>query len=137
VQQILMNLAANARDAMPSGGRLTIRTAPVGTAPIARADLPSSAKAHVTLQVADTGHGMDKETQARIFEPLFTTKDLEKGTGLGLATVHSIVAKLGGWIEVESSPGNGACFTIHLPSADSEMAQLFPMLERSGKTSHT
>jgi signal transduction histidine kinase len=106
IQQILMNLAANARDAMPSGGRLTIHTSRT-------ADTPD-----VMLQVTDTGHGMDEPTRARIFEPLFTTKDLEKGTGLGLATVHSIVTKLGGHISVESSPGRGARFSIHLPVAD-------------------
>jgi PAS domain S-box-containing protein len=134
LQQILMNLAANARDAMPSGGRLTIHTEP-GGAPPAPLDMPSSAKQYVTLQVADTGQGMDKATQARIFEPLFTTKSLEKGTGLGLATVHSIITKLGGWIEVESSPGLGTCFTIHLPSAYPELEQALPILE-SGEVSH-
>ena len=104
LQQILMNLAANARDAMPTGGRLTIQTA--------------TAKQFVTLRIADTGHGMDETTRARIFEPLFSTKDLKKGTGLGLATVHRIVAQLGGTITVESSPGHGACFLIYLPGAD-------------------
>jgi two-component system cell cycle sensor histidine kinase/response regulator CckA len=69
--------------------------------------------------------------------PHFTTKGLENGTGLGLATVHSIISKLGGCIEVESSPGNGACFTIHLPSADPELEQALPSLEKSGKASHT
>jgi PAS domain S-box-containing protein len=107
LQQILMNLAANARDAMPSGGRLTITT---GT--------PLPARPFVTLQVTDTGHGMDEATRAHIFEPLFSTKEPEKGAGLGLATVHSIVTKLGGHIAVETSPGNGACFSIDLPDAD-------------------
>jgi len=69
------------------------------------------------LQVADTGHGMDEAIRARLFEPLFSTKDLEEGTGLGLATVRSIVTKLGGYIDVESSPGNGTCVSIYLPSA--------------------
>jgi signal transduction histidine kinase len=99
--------------------------------------MPLSAKRYVTLQVADTGHGMDKATQARIFEPFFTTKGLENGTGLGLATVHRIIAKLEGCIEVESSPGDGTCFTIHLPSADLEPEQALPILEKSGKISHT
>jgi PAS domain S-box-containing protein len=134
LQQILMNLTANARDAMPSGGRLTIHTAAVGAVPPAPVGTTSSTKQYVTLQVADTGRGMDKETQARIFEPLFTTKDLEKGTGLGLATVHNIVAKLGGCIEVESSAGAGACFTIHLPSAEPEMEESLPILEKVGRS---
>jgi PAS domain S-box-containing protein len=119
LQQILMNLAVNARDAMPSGGHLTIQTSrtDVPAAESVQASLP--ARPYVTLQVADSGHGMDDGTRARIFEPLFSTKDLEKGTGLGLATVHSIVSKLGGYISVESSPGHGARFSIHLPSVDS------------------
>lgn len=119
LQQILMNLAVNARDAMPSGGHLTIQTSrtDVPAAESVQASLP--ARPYVTLQVADSGHGMDDGTRARIFEPLFSTKDLEKGTGLGLATVHSIVSKLGGYISVESAPGHGARFSIHLPSVDS------------------
>jgi two-component system cell cycle sensor histidine kinase/response regulator CckA len=115
-----MNLAANARDAMQSGGRLTIHTSQTKVAASGTADAALSTRDYVTLQVADTGHGMDEATRAHIFEPLFSTKDLEKGTGLGLATVHRIVTKLGGYIGVESSPGNGACFSIHLPSADSK-----------------
>lgn len=114
LQQILMNLAANARDAMPSGGRLTIRTLQTEVAILGA----SPPKQYVTLEVSDTGHGMDEATLARIFEPLFSTKELEKGTGLGLATVQSIVKRLGGYIAVESSPGNGARFSIQLPAAD-------------------
>jgi len=96
LQQVLMNLAANARDAMPSGGRLTIRTSLTDVAPSTMGVAGLPAVQHVTLQVTDTGCGMDEATQAHIFEPLFSTKDLEKGTGLGLATVQSIVKKLGG-----------------------------------------
>jgi PAS domain S-box-containing protein len=118
LQQVLMNLAANARDAMPSGGRLTIHTSQTKVRAAGTGDAALSSGQYVTLQVTDTGHGMDETTRARIFEPLFTTKDLEKGTGLGLATVCSIVTKLGGHIGVQSSPGNGACFSINLPSAD-------------------
>jgi PAS domain S-box-containing protein len=118
LQQILMNLAANARDAMLSGGRLTIRTSATSRVTAARTVGASlSAGEHVMLQVADTGHGMDEAIRARLFEPLFSTKDLEEGTGLGLATVRSIVTKLGGYIDVESSPGNGTCVSIYLPSA--------------------
>lgn len=117
LQQILMNLAANARDAMPSGGALTINTAQTHVFAAEAADRHVPPGRYVTLRVADTGRGMDEATRARIFEPLFTTKSLEESTGLGLATVHSIIAKLRGFIGVESSPGNGACFTIYLPEA--------------------
>jgi signal transduction histidine kinase len=118
LQQVLMNLAANARDAMPSGGRLTIRTFPTEST---GADTEgAAARQFVTLQVADTGEGMDEPTRERIFEPFFTTKDPGRGTGLGLATVQGIVQKLGGYIEVESSPGKGACFSVHLPAASPE-----------------
>jgi len=111
LQQVLMNLAANARDAMPDGGRLTISTARISRTGSQTAGAPVSAENYVLLQVADTGHGMDETTRTRLFEPFFTTKDLEKGTGLGLATVRSIIKKLGGDIGVESSPGTGACFS--------------------------
>jgi PAS domain S-box-containing protein len=129
LQQILMNLAANARDAMPSGGRLTIDTSRTKVAASGDIHSLSPAKPYVTLQVKDTGHGMDEATRAHIFEPLFSTKELEQGAGLGLATVHNIVTKLGGHISVESSPGNGACFTIHLPVADPDVEQPLPLFE--------
>jgi two-component system, cell cycle sensor histidine kinase and response regulator CckA len=93
-----------------------------------------SATRFVTLQVTDTGHGMDETTRARIFEPFFSTKDLEKATGLGLATVHSIVNKLGEYISVESSPGTGACFSIHLPTVDPREEPSL-VLKRSEKAS--
>jgi PAS domain S-box-containing protein len=120
LQQILMNLAANARDAMPSGGRLTIQTSQITVAASGAGDAGPAAKQYVVLEVADTGHGMDEETRARIFEPTFSTKELEEGAGLGLATVQSIVTKLGGFIGVESSPGEGARFCIHLPSLETD-----------------
>jgi PAS domain S-box-containing protein len=132
LQQLLMNLAANARDAMPSGGRLTIHTSRTKVAASGATDPLWSAGQYVTLQIADTGHGMDETTRAHIFEPLFTTKDLEKGTGLGLATVHSIVTKLRGYIGVESSPGNGTCFSIRLPSADLELEGPPQLAEHDG-----
>jgi PAS domain S-box-containing protein len=123
LQQVLLNLAANARDAMPSGGQLTIHTSRTRVATPGTGEAALSDRQYVTLEVADTGYGMDETTLAHIFEPLFSTKDLENGTGLGLATVHSIVTKLGGYIGVESSPGNGARFSIHLPYADLEQSR--------------
>jgi signal transduction histidine kinase len=120
LQQVLMNLIANARDAMQFGGRLTINTSMTEVAASGTDTMEIPPGHYVALQVADTGHGMDEATQARIFEPLFTTKDIEKGSGLGLATVQSIVKKLGGSIRVESSPGNGARFWIYLPSVDQQ-----------------
>ncbi|HEX7502333.1 MAG TPA: PAS domain S-box protein [Acidobacteriota bacterium] len=112
IEQVLMNLANNSRDAMPRGGRLTISTSPVSMDP-APGDLPPGAYAAIT--VADTGAGMEKEIQARIFEPFFTTKDVGKGTGLGLAIVYGIVKNHGGVVTVDSAPGKGTTFTIYLP----------------------
>jgi two-component system cell cycle sensor histidine kinase/response regulator CckA len=100
----------NARDAMPDGGRLHIETAPGGP-------IPPIMGACVTLSISDTGHGMDAATQARVFEPFFTTKGPGKGTGLGLSTVYGIVRQSGGWIQVESEPGRGTTFRIHLPAS--------------------
>ena len=105
--QILMNLALNARDAMPRGGRLTVETEVVR--------LPAGD--HVRLTICDTGTGMEPDVMARVFEPFFTTKEVGKGTGLGLAVVHGIVTQSGGHIEVESEPGRGTCFRIDLPCA--------------------
>jgi PAS domain S-box-containing protein len=133
LQQILMNLAANARDAMLRGGCLTIRTSQTNVQGLGAVET----KRYVMLQVSDTGPGMDEPTRAHIFEPFFSTKDLEHGTGLGLATVHSIVTKLGGHIDVESSPGNGACFSIHLPDAGSRSEESSPRSEETGKIEHS
>jgi signal transduction histidine kinase len=112
VEQIIMNLAVNARDAMPNGGRLTISTV--------RAAQDSSAHPYVILSVADTGHGMDAETKAKVFEPFFTTKEKGKGTGLGLSIVYTIAQQSGGFVTVESEPGQGAVFSVHLPSVVSD-----------------
>jgi PAS domain S-box-containing protein len=112
-EQVFVNLAVNARDAMPQGGRLSIATEFVQLPKLPSADTPSGP--HVQISVADTGVGMDAETLARIFEPFFTTKGPGKGTGLGLATVYGTVRQAGGAIEVESEPDAGTLFRIFLP----------------------
>ncbi|MBU6409282.1 MAG: response regulator [Verrucomicrobia bacterium] len=116
IEQMVMNLSANARDAMPAGGKLLVSLKPVA---IGRAYLEAHpagrAGAFVRLRISDTGTGMDRATQSRIFEPFFTTKEIGKGTGLGLATVYGIVKQHEGWIEVNSEPGQGATFDLFFP----------------------
>ena len=117
VEQVIMNLAVNARDAMPQGGKLTIGLGAMAV-DAAHVEIHPEARAgnFVRLRMSDTGIGMDSATRARIFEPFFTTKDVGKGAGLGLATVYGIVKQHEGWIEVESEPGEGATFDVFFPA---------------------
>ncbi len=119
--QVLLNLASNARDAMPAGGTLAITTALVQLSADDAGGLSEMQPGpHVRLTVSDDGQGMDEETRQRVFVPFFTTKAVGKGTGLGLASVYGIIRQSGGHIDVSSQPGCGSTFTILLPSVDQE-----------------
>ncbi|MDH3733683.1 MAG: ATP-binding protein [Gemmatimonadota bacterium] len=122
LEQVIVNLAVNARDAMPDGGILTIRTGThTAVEPLIDAKPELSAGRYVTLSVADTGSGMDEETAARAFEPFFTRKPVGEGTGLGLATVYGIVEQSGGAIHLYTEPGMGSVFRIYLPVQDEKI----------------
>ena len=117
IEMMIMNLAVNARDAMPEGGRLSITT----TSSVLSSDdgrENNKTKAMAVLEVSDTGHGMSPEVQARVFEPFFTTKELGRGTGLGLSTVLGVAEQAGGRIEVQSQLNHGATFRVYLPQVD-------------------
>jgi CheY-like chemotaxis protein len=113
IDQVLVNLAVNAREAMPDGGTLSLETAPVPTPP----SLSARSEGYLALTVRDTGHGMDEKTRERVFEPFFTTKGESGGSGLGLAMVDGIVRQSGGAVFVESAPGSGSSFQVVLPRA--------------------
>jgi len=116
IEQVIMNLVVNARDAMPNGGKICIRTAHVTLDSSYRPENTFIKHGpYVMISISDTGHGMDRETQARVFEPFFTTKEKGKGTGLGLSTVYGIIKQSGGYVFVQSEVGRGTVFTIYLP----------------------
>ena len=134
IEQVILNLAVNARDAMPKGGRLRLGTRRLELE--AQAHQSARPGQYVVLEVADTGTGMTEEVKAHIFEPFFTTKPEHKGTGLGLATVYGIVSQSGGFIEVDTAPGQGARFSIFFPVSElveTSRPRLAPSYDLTGR----
>jgi signal transduction histidine kinase len=137
IQQVIVNLVVNARDAMPAGGRIVIGSRNADRFPDEAGAIAREARPCVVLTVSDTGEGMTSETQAQIFEPFFTTKPEGKGTGLGLATVYGIVRQSGGWIDVESEVGTGTTFSLYLPATRESLEAPGPAAPFAGRRIHT
>jgi CheY-like chemotaxis protein len=123
IEQVILNLAVNGRDAMPGGGTLTLKTSHADLdAAFVSGHPGSSPGPHAVLSVSDTGHGMDASTLSHVFEPFFTTKPAGQGTGLGLAMIYGIVKQSGGYISAESEVGKGTTFTVYLPRTEAQQA---------------
>jgi PAS domain S-box-containing protein len=140
LEQVIMNLVVNAKDAMPNGGKISIRTSSVTLDDSSRPENTFIKHGpYVMISISDTGEGMDRETQARIFEPFFTTKEKGKGTGLGLSTVYGIIKQSGGYVFVQSEPGHGTAFTIYFPRVDEPRDALgaMPVLNAASGGSET
>jgi CheY-like chemotaxis protein len=136
MEQMLMNLAVNARDAMPAGGRLTLSVEPVDVSPALAGANPNARPGRfLRLSVADTGCGMTPDVLSHIFEPFYTTKPVGKGTGLGLATVYGIAKRHEAWVEVQSQPGQGSCFQIFIPPCAVETRES-PVVPAPGTMRH-
>jgi two-component system cell cycle sensor histidine kinase/response regulator CckA len=137
LQQVLLNLVLNARDAMPRGGRVVVETSPVelgeGEAAL-HPEVRHRARPFARLAVSDTGHGMDRETASHVFEPFFTTKEVGKGTGLGLSTVYGIVKQSDGYVWVESEPGRGTTIRVYLPFTEAALSSRDAPVERRSAT---
>jgi len=126
LEQVIMNLVVNAKDAMPEGGKLTLQSSDVNVRQNPSEHRFIQPGRYAVISVADTGHGMDKDTQSRIFEPFFTTKEKGKGTGLGLSTVYGIVKQSNGYVFAQSDPGKGTTFHVYLPRVEDSAEELSP-----------
>ncbi len=134
LEQVIMNLVVNAKDAMPEGGRLTLQSSDVTVRQNPSHHRFIQPGRYAVISVSDTGHGMDKETKSRIFEPFFTTKEKGKGTGLGLSTVYGIVKQSNGYVFAQSEPGAGTTFYVYLPRVEDAAEELSPAKSLDNET---